>query len=647
MNFNGKKPDFSGWATKYNIGCADGRTIMTDAFADDDGRDVPIVYGHNHKDIDSVLGHGLLEGRPEGIYMYGFLNETDRGKNAKMQIEHGDIKYLSIYANNLEEHAGDVYHGVIREVSLVLAGANKGAVIDHPVIAHGDGTEQIDGEAIIMTIDDDELVISHADEEDEKKEPEKKEPEEKKEDDPVEKNQNRTVKDVLDSMNEEQRNVLEFLVAKAYEDAGESTDNNEGNDEDMKHDLFEQDNGRPVITHAMMQDLINTAKENRTSLKKVVEDSLKNGVLAHAVYNHKEDGTQGAEQKYGIADINWLFPEYHELNNEPELIKRRTEWVSTVMNGVGHSPFSRIKTSYADITMDEARAKGYVKGNRKVEEVFNLLRRTTDPQTIYKKQKLDRDDIIDITDFNVVAFIKKEMRIMLDEELARAILIGDGRSALNNDKIQENHIRPIASDDDLYTLKVHAKTGTDDDGTAKNIIRAVIVGQEEYEGSGSKLMFMPQRYLTNMLLLEDGFGRPLYTKESLAQKMMVNSIVPVPVMNGIVNDDDEVLVGVIVDLNDYKVGADRGGAMQMFEDFDIDLNQEKYLMETRCSGCLVKVHSALAVWLDPATGATYTEASPVDGDNPKAKGWYEKVGDAYVKTTDTTVDASKTYYVKG
>lgn len=645
MNFNGKKPDFSGWATKYNIYCADGRTIMNDAFADDDGRDVPIVYGHNHKDIDSVLGHGLLESRPEGIYMYGFLNDTDKGKNAKMQVEHGDIKHLSIYANNLEEHAGDVYHGVIREVSLVLAGANKGAVIDHPVIAHGDSMEQIDGEAIIMTIDDDVLSIAHADE--------KKE--EKKEEKPMPKDQNgggKTVKDVLDSMNEDQRNVLEYLIAKAYEDAKggkkESKETkDEGNDGDMKHDLFEQDNGRPVITHAMMQDLINTAKENRTSLKKVVEDSLKNGVLAHAVYNHNEDGTQGTEQTYGIADINWLFPEYHELNNEPEFIKRRTEWVATVMNGVGHSPFSRIKTSYADITMDEARAKGYVKGNLKQEEVFSLLRRTTDPQTIYKKQKLDRDDIIDITDFNVVAFIKKEMRIMLDEELARAILIGDGRSPLDNDKIQENHVRPIATDSDLYTLKVHAQTGTDDDGTAKNIIRAVIVGQEDYEGSGSKLMFMPQRYLTNMLLLEDGFGRPLYTKESLAQKMMVNSIVAVPVMNGFVNDDGEVLVGVIVDLNDYKVGADRGGAMQMFEDFDIDYNQEKYLMETRCSGCLTKVHSALAVWLDPATGATYTEASPVDGDNPKAKGWYEKVGDAYVKTTDTTVDSSKTYYVKG
>lgn len=645
MNFNGKKPDFSGWATKYNIGCADGRTIMNDAFADDDGRDVPIVYGHNHKDIDSVLGHGLLESRPEGMYMYGFLNETDKGKNAKMQIEHGDIKHLSIYANNLEEHAGDVYHGVIREVSLVLAGANKGAVIDHPVIAHGDSMEQIDGEAIIMTIDDDVISIAHADE--------KKE--EKKEEKPMPKDQNgggKTVKDVLDSMNEDQRNVLEYLIAKAYEDAKggkkESKETkDEGNDGDMKHDLFEQDNGRPVITHAMMQDLINTAKENRTSLKKVVEDSLKNGVLAHAVYNHNEDGTQGTEQTYGIADINWLFPEYHELNNEPEFIKRRTEWVSTVMNGVGHSPFSRIKTSYADITMDEARAKGYMKGKLKQEEVFSLLRRTTDPQTIYKKQKLDRDDIIDITDFNVVAFIKKEMRIMLDEELARAILIGDGRSPLDNDKIQESHIRPIATDSDLYTLKVHAQTGTDDDGTAKNIIRAVIVGQEEYEGSGSKVMFMPQRYLTNMLLLEDGFGRPLYTKESLAQKMMVNSIVPVPVMNGFVNDADEVLVGVIVDLKDYKVGADRGGAMQMFEDFDIDYNQEKYLMETRCSGCLTKVHSALAVWLDPATGATYTEASPVDGDNPKTNGWYEKVGDAYVKTTDTTVDASKTYYVKG
>ena len=645
MNFNGKKPDFSGWATKYNIGCADGRTIMNDAFADDDGRDVPIVYGHNHKDIDSVLGHGLLESRPEGMYMYGFLNETDKGKNAKMQIEHGDIKHLSIYANNLEEHAGDVYHGVIREVSLVLAGANKGAVIDHPVIAHGDSMEQIDGEAIIMTIDDDVISIAHADE--------KKE--EKKEEKPMPKDQNgggKTVKDVLDSMNEDQRNVLEYLIAKAYEDAKggkkESKETKyEGNDGDMKHDLFEQDNGRPVITHAMMQDLINTAKENRTSLKKVVEDSLKNGVLAHAVYNHNEDGTQGTEQTYGIADINWLFPEYHELNNEPEFIKRRTEWVSTVMNGVGHSPFSRIKTSYADITMDEARAKGYMKGKLKQEEVFSLLRRTTDPQTIYKKQKLDRDDIIDITDFNVVAFIKKEMRIMLDEELARAILIGDGRSPLDNDKIQESHIRPIATDSDLYTLKVHAQTGTDDDGTAKNIIRAVIVGQEEYEGSGSKVMFMPQRYLTNMLLLEDGFGRPLYTKESLAQKMMVNSIVPVPVMNGFVNDADEVLVGVIVDLKDYKVGADRGGAMQMFEDFDIDYNQEKYLMETRCSGCLTKVHSALAVWLDPATGATYTEASPVDGDNPKTNGWYEKVGDAYVKTTDTTVDASKTYYVKG
>ena len=420
----------------------------------------------------------------------------------------------------------------------------------------------------------------------------------------------------------------------------------------MKNNLFDNEPERTVLSHDDMKKIFADAKR-LGSLKQAVEDNIAaGGVLAHALYN-----ADGSEATYGVADIDSLFPEHHNLNNPPDWIKRHTEWVTTVMNGVHHTPFSRIKSTFANITMDEARAKGYIKGNYKKEEVFSLLRRTTDPHTVYKKQKLDRDDTIDITDFDIVAWLKSEMRIMLDEELARAFLVGDGRPSEDEDHIDTNHIRPIAYDEDLYNIKVHVAAGTDNAQTAKNMIVAFIRAMENYEGSGNLTLFMPQKWITEALLLEDGFGRPLYANvEAITNKMQVNRIVKAPILKDFRYADGQTLLGVAVDLRDYNVGADKGGSVNMFDDFDIDYNQMKYLIETRCSGALIKPFSALTLILG-GSDATYTESTVISTSNPKASGWYVKEGDLYLKAKDekpTVIgkdsegnDVYRTYFIKG
>ena len=567
--------DFSGWATRNNLKCSDGRTIRKDAFKDNNGQKVPLVWNHQHNDPLNVLGHALLENRDEGVYAYCSLNDTEAGQNAKRLVEHGDVSALSIYANQLKQHGGDVIHGSIREVSLVLAGANPGAFIDS-IICHGEESEE---EAIIYTGED--ISLSHADNE------------EMKEEKPMEdtkkvenKTDNKTVKDVFDTLTEEQKTVVYALIGQALESAGKTDDNDEYDDEEdnnMKHNVFDQDEMMQgnVLSHSDMEEIFSDAK--RTG-------SLKESFLAHAV------GT------YGIDAIDTLFPEPKSMNTPPEFIKRDTNWVAGVINGVHHTPFSRIKSMFANITEDEARAKGYIKGKLKKEEVFTLLKRTTTPTTIYKKQKLDRDDIIDITDFDVVAWIKSEMRMMLDEEIARAILVGDGRLTSDDDHINEANIRPIWKDDDLYTIKTKITVGaaaTDDD-KAKAVIKAAVKSRKNYKGSGNPVLYTTEDFLTNCLLLEDTQGYRLYKSEQdVATAMRVSRIVTVPVMENLTRTDSEskerTLVGIIVNLNDYNVGADKGGAVNMFDDFDIDYNQQKYLMETRCSGALIKPYSAIAL----------------------------------------------------
>ena len=573
--------DFSGWATRNNLKCSDGRTIRKDAFKDNNGQKVPLVWNHQHNDPLNVLGHALLENRDEGVYAYCSLNDTEAGQNAKRLVEHGDVSALSIYANQLKQHGGDVIHGSIREVSLVLAGANPGAFIDS-IICHGEESEE---EAIIYTGED--IYLSHADNE------------EMKEEKPMEdtkkvenKTDNKTVKDVFDTLTEEQKTVVYALIGQALESAGNTDDNDDNDDNDeyddeednnMKHNVFDQDEMMQgnVLSHSDMEEIFSDAK--RTG-------SLKESFLAHAV------GT------YGIDAIDTLFPEPKSMNTPPEFIKRDTNWVAGVINGVHHTPFSRIKSMFANITEDEARAKGYIKGKLKKEEVFTLLKRTTTPTTIYKKQKLDRDDIIDITDFDVVAWIKSEMRMMLDEEIARAILVGDGRLTSDDDHINEANIRPIWKDDDLYTIKTKITVGaaaTDDD-KAKAVIKAAVKSRKNYKGSGNPVLYTTEDFLTNCLLLEDTQGYRLYKSEQdVATAMRVSRIVTVPVMENLTRTDSEskerTLVGIIVNLNDYNVGADKGGAVNMFDDFDIDYNQQKYLMETRCSGALIKPYSAIAL----------------------------------------------------
>ena len=554
------KYDFSGWATKNNLRCSDGRTILKDAFKHNDGQTVPLVWNHQHNDPLNILGHALLENREEGVYAYCKFNDTPAGTNAKMLVQHGDVSALSIYANQLKQQQGNVSHGQIREVSLVLAGANPGAFIDS-VIKHGDDSEC---EAVIYTGEE----LEHSD----------KEVEGVKED-------QKTIKDVVDSMTEEQKNVMYALIGQAIDEAKhsdieeENNNDNNGGEEDMKHNVFENgvQNEKDVLTHADVEMIIKDAKRY---------GSLKESVLQHA-------------DNFGITNIDYLFPDAKNLNTPPGFIKRDTGWVATVMNGVSHTPFSRVKSMFADITADEARAKGYIKGNLKKEEVFSLLKRETTPQTIYKKQKLHRDDVIDITSFDVVAWLKTEMRMMLDEEIARAILVGDGRLTSDDDHISEDHIRPIWKEAALYAVNTVLDHQADADARAKSFIKAAIKSRKNYKGSGEPTLFCSEDLLTDMLLLEDMNGRVIYESEAkLATALRVKNIITVPVMEGLnreVSGNRRDLLGIIVNLRDYNVGADKGGAVSMFEDFDIDYNAQKYLIETRCSGALIKPYSAIVI----------------------------------------------------
>lgn len=587
--------DFSGWATRNNIKCSDGRTIMKDAFKHNDGQTVPLVWNHDHNDPLNVLGHALLENRDEGVYAYCRFNGTEAGQAAKDLVEHGDVTQLSIYANQLQQQGGNVLHGAIREVSLVLAGANPGACIDS-VIKHG---EESDEEAIIYTGEDislshsdektsEEEELSHADDKNENKE------ESKVADETQKTEGEKTIADVFNTLTEEQKTVVYAMIGQALEDAGVADDNADAGDNEinhseggneMKHNVFETEteNNENVLSHDAMNTIIGDAKRF---------GSLKESFMAHAA-------------DYGIEQIDWLFPEAKTLNNPPEFIKRDTSWVSTVMSGVHHTPFSRIKSVFANITEDEARAKGYMKGNLKKEEVFSLLKRTTTPTTIYKKQKLDRDDVVDITDFDVISWLKSEMRMMLDEEIARAILIGDGRLASSDDKINEQNIRPVATDAELYTIRatVSVSNGASDDDKVKAMIKTAVKARKNYKGSGNPTLYTTEDWLTNALLLEDTQGHRLYKNDGeVAAAMRVSKIVTVPVMEGAKGPNDKDLMGLIVNLSDYNVGADKGGAVNMFDDFDIDYNQMKYLIETRCSGALIKPYSAIALELSEAAG---------------------------------------------
>ena len=567
--------DFSGWATKNDILCSDGRTIRKDAFKDNDGKTVPLVWNHSHNDPNNVLGHCVLENRDEGVYTYGTFNDTEQGKNAKSLVEHGDVTALSIWANKLKQNRGDVLHGDIKEVSLVLAGANIGACIDS-VIKHGEESEE---EAVIYSGED--IVLAHAET--------TTKSESKEEDKTMDNKKEKTVKDVFDTLTEEQKNVVYALIGQALEsnsddDNMEHSESEGGNE--MKHNVFDQDemNGNDTLSHAEMEAIIADGKRF---------GSMKESFLAHA-------------EEYGIKSIDYLFPEPKTLNNPPEFIKRDMGWVSKVMGTVHHTPFSRIKSMFADITEDEARAKGYIKGKLKKEEVFSLLKRTTTPTTVYKKQKMDRDDVIDITDFDVIAWLKSEMRMMLDEEIARAILIGDGRLSSSDDKINESNIRPIVSDDDLYTIKSKVTVAANATGAdkAKAFIDQVIRSRKEYKGSGNPTLFTTEDMVTECLLLEDKIGHKLYkTEAELATTMRVKEIVTVEVMEGLKDKNSKEVAGIIVNLADYNVGADKGGSVNMFDDFDIDYNQQKYLIETRCSGALVKPYSAITLTFDTAAGA--------------------------------------------
>ena len=600
------KYDFSGWATVNDVKCTDGRTIRKDAFKDCDGVVVPLVWNHQHGDVGNVLGHALLKNTDKGVRCFGTFNNTEAGITAKSLVDHGDIKSLSIYANQLKQNGGDVLHGTIREVSLVLAGANKEAFIDSVGFAHGDDGS-FEEAYIYMGDDNADFSIEHGEEKDneESKEMAKEKAKEK------------TIKDVFDTLTEEQKTAVYAIIGMAIDEADEDDgeemehadyyDDHYDDEEDdaMKHNVFDTDDrqGGAFLSHADMQTIFSDAKR-LGSLKDAVEENIESGVLAHAVYNHNADGSQGSQQTYGIADIDWLFPEARTLNNmPPEFIKRETGWVDEVMNSTHHSPFSRVTSIFANIPMDEARARGYLKGHLKKEEVFSLLKRSTDPQTIYKKQKLDRDDVIDITDFDVVSWIKGEMRMMLNEEIARAILVGDGRLISDDDHISEEHVRPIWKEAELYAVPVPVKKDPDLSEQAKNFIDAAIRARKNYKGTGDPTLFTTEDMLTEMLLIEDKIGRKVYASPAdLATTLRVKKIVTVPVMENqtrTVSGVERTLAGIIVNLTDYNVGADKGGAVSMFDDFDIDYNQMKYLIETRISGALVKPYSALILELIP------------------------------------------------
>lgn len=576
-----EKPyDFSGWATRNDLQCADGRVIRRDAFKDCDGIKVPLVWNHDHATATNVLGHALLENRKDGVYTYGWFNETEKGQIAKELVSHGDITQLSIYANKLKQVGHDVVHGAIREVSLVLAGANPGAKIEETMV-HSEDSEFGD-EGVIYT--GEPIQLYHSEEAAEETE-EALEHADSKPDEGEEKMNEETVQDVVDSMTDKQRRVMYALIGMAADSKETEKKEDDEEETEVKHNIFETDEAKGnTLSHSEMQTIISDAKRY---------GSMKDSFMAHAA-------------EYGIESIDMLFPEPKTMNNPPEFISREMSWVGKVMNGVHHTPFSRVKSMFADITEDDARARGYIKGNLKKDEVFTLLKRTTTPITVYKKQKLDRDDVIDITDFDVIAWLKSEMRMMLDEELARAFLIGDGRLSSSDDKINEGNIRPIVSDADLYTIKkkVTVKTSATDSEKAKAFIRMAVKSRKEYKGSGSPTLFTTEDWLTECLLLEDTTGRRLYADENaLRSAMRVSSIVTVPVMEGVKGPSSGDLMGIIVNLNDYNVGADKGGAVNMFDNFDIDYNQMKYLIETRCSGALIKPYSAIVLELDATATA--------------------------------------------
>lgn len=652
----GKTYDFSGWATKANMLCSDGRVIMKDAFKECDGLTVPLVWNHQHNRPEEVLGHALLENREDGVYTYGTFNDTESGQNAKLLVQHGDVDRLSIYANKLKQRGSDVIHGVIREVSLVLAGANPGAQIES-VIMHGDDSSEEgyirSGEFIEPTetlhhsddegkgekevaeenkkpktkSEDEETVedvfntftekqkkvvyamigqaIEDATKDQKKNESDKTEkPETKKDEDENtvkhsqeaaedkkdaesnEKDSEETVKDVFNTLTEKQKTVVYAMIGQALKDGDadedgddEEEDNNKGGNNDMKHNVFDQETKNDeVLTHSEMTEILDEARRN-------------SGRLSDTVLQH------------GIEQIDYLFPDAQAVDKVPGFIKRDDTWVSDVMNSVHKTPFSRIKSVFANLTEADARAKGYIKGNLKAEEFFSVIKRITTPTTIYKKQGLDRDDVIDITDFDVVAWLKTEMRMMLDEEIARAVLVGDGRSASSNDKIDEQNVRPIWTDDDIFTVKaeVAVTSASTDDQKAKGFIKACIKSRKNYKGSGNPVMYITEDMLTNCLLLEDANGRVIYdTVEKLATALRVRKIVSVPVMEDLTREvgaNTHTLAGIYVNLVDYNIGADKGGAVNMFDDFDIDYNQNKYLIETRCSGALIKPYSAVAIEL--------------------------------------------------
>lgn len=583
--------DCSGWATKANTRCYDGLTIAPDAFKECDGKTVPMVYNHDHSSVDNVIGHCLLKNRPQGVYCYAKFNDTDTGRTAKACVENGDLNAFSIYANGLQKVGQTVKHGFIREVSLVLAGCNPGALIDE-VVKHSADEDYDEGEAFIYN--DEGLSLTHgldpegnpleelthsADDGNNTKQEEAGMADEKKD--------GKTLEEVYNSMTDEQKECCHALVGLAMEEAdGEDGEDDGEEDTTVKHNVFDHDTSETVLKHSI------------GDINAVIKGAKSSGTMKAAFENSDITSEELAYLSHSIDNVEWLFPEDHLLDTTPRIIDKPDDWVSVVMGAVHHVPFSRIKSMFADLTEEDARAKGYFKGNFKKEEVFGLLRRSTSPTTVYKKQKLDRDDVIDITSFDVVAWLRKEMRLKLDRELSLAYLLGDGRLAASEDKIDENCIRPVFNDSDLFTIKVQCKTTglTTVEDKYKALIKQILRSRKEYRGSGTPTLYTTEDALTEMLLLEDGIGHTLYADEAaLARKLRVKNIVTIPEMEGRKGAKGGDLVCLIVNLADYTVGADKGGAVSMFDDFDIDFNAQKYLIETRCSGALTTPFSAMAV----------------------------------------------------
>ena len=592
--------DFSGWATKANVKCFDGLTIAPNAFKECDGQVVPVVWNHDHSSPDNVLGHALLQNRKEGVYAYVKLNDTSSGQTAKACVDNGDIDAMSIYATGIQKAGRTVMHGMIKELSLVIAGCNPGALIDEVVKHSADGTETDSSEAYIYTDsglslkhgldpDDNPLEDETLQHSDDSSETDKDEKGESKMADANEK----TVKDVFDTLTEEQKNVVYAIIGSALDEGkgGESDDKGDGEEDNTMHHCFEDDNSGTVLKHSI--DDING----------IIATASKHGTLRDAFL---DAGITGDELAHSIENMDYLFPDDHNLDTVPRIVDRDQTWVDKVMNSVHHVPFARVKVLFADLTEDDARAKGYIKGNYKKEQVFKLLKRSTTPTTVYKKQRFDRDDIIDMSTMDVVAFTKKEQRGKLNEELAMAFLISDGRDDASDDKINELNIRPIFNDDDFYTIKVVVQPGTNatEDAKAKATIKSIIKARKEYKGSGSPTFYTTDDVLTDMLLLEDGIGHPLYADEAaLARKLRVKEIVTVPRMEGRKGAKGGDLLGIVVNLADYTVGADKGGEVNMFDDFNIDYNQLIYLIETRCSGAMTTPYGAMAIEMDAANSS--------------------------------------------